>query len=511
MRVTQSMMYSNMSSNMNRLLGDYMQTNIKSASMKHINRPSDDPAGMVRVMNYRASLAVNEQHQSNSKEASAWLTSTDSALVSTQVLLVKMREKALQATAETANADNRVQIAFEMREILDQIINISNTEFGESHLFSGHKTDEAAYNKILGVSTQNPEMEGVKFDVSGEAELTVMVRFPDDGTLDGTYPVNYEYSKDGGKNWETGATTPPSNTIDAGGVVIEIPEDSPIVKAYDPSIEGNVPTNGTMLYIRPTAEYNGDDNDNPPEVDIFGDSKNNISATTSGHIKQDVRIRFDSDATVNEDGTVKYSYSKDNGLTWEHATATTKEGDDSIRLVIPGGYIDLEVDGTGKIDAGQQMVVRPNRASDIGFEIAPDQFVTVTNSGKDIFGGVHKAKGEDHLSAVEGPNIFETLSNFIVALETNDSSGCGQALEDIKETEKHLLTNLAKVGGKENRVNLNVSLLESNSDDQKSRMSTIEDADLTSLLLTMERQRMSYQSVLQSSSMIMNLSLMNYL
>ncbi len=43
------------------------------------------------------------------------------------------------------------------------------------------------------------------------------------------------------------------------------------------------------------------------------------------------------------------------------------------------------------------------------------------------------------------------------------------------------------------------------------RVSAIEDVDLTELIARLARQRMSYQSVLQSSSMIMQLSLMNYL
>lgn len=43
------------------------------------------------------------------------------------------------------------------------------------------------------------------------------------------------------------------------------------------------------------------------------------------------------------------------------------------------------------------------------------------------------------------------------------------------------------------------------------RVSAIEDVDLTELIARLARQQMSYQSVLQSSSMIMQLSLMNYL
>lgn len=512
MRITQGMMYSSMNSDMNRLLGDYMETNKQTASMKKVNRPSDDPAGTVRLMNYRASLATNEQHQTNSSEAQSWLASTDSALQAAQVQLTLIMEKASQAANGALTDENRKQISFELRQAFEQLINIANTEVsGGNHLFSGHKTGESAYGKVLGVNTNSPEMEGVNFDVDGSADYTVMVRFPEDGTLDGVDPVDFEYSDDGGKTWETGTTEPPSNTINAGGVIINIPDDAPNVKAFNPDEDHNKDGNGTLLYVRPSAVYKGDDNDKPPEIDIFGNNNDDITATTGGTFDTDVRIRFDSNATVNTDGTVNYSYSSDNGQTWEHATATTSATSDSLRLVVPGGYVDVEVGGAGEIEAGQQMVVRPSRASDIGFEISPDQFVTVTNAGKDIFGGVYQGKGEDFPSVVEGPNIFETVSDLIAALETDDIDACGQAVKDLKTVSEHLLTNLAEVGGKHNRVDLNTSILESNSDGQKTRMSNIEDANLTELFTEITKQQMAYQSVLQSSSMIMNLSLMNYM
>ena len=43
------------------------------------------------------------------------------------------------------------------------------------------------------------------------------------------------------------------------------------------------------------------------------------------------------------------------------------------------------------------------------------------------------------------------------------------------------------------------------------RMSTIEDVDLTELVTKLAQQQMAYQSVLQSSTMIMQLNIMDYL
>ena len=529
MRVTQGMMYNDMQYNMNRVLSDYMESNYQGATQKRINRPSDDPTGSVRVLSYRASLESTTQYIDNSKNAASWLSSTDAALMQAQVILQKITGLAEQAATETLEGKDRLNISFELKELFGQLMNIANTEFAGDHLFAGHQTGDHAYEEGLGVMSESAEVGGVTFDVDGALDKTAMIRFPDGGVVDDPLPADlkYEYSKDGGATWETkvlpAGTTPPTLDIDGAQVTFgdNNPDDAtaalPVtLTAFDAGAEIS-PSNGTMLYVRKSAEYVGDDNDAPPEVDIFGNADlpggggKKISAEADGKFTSNVQVRIDDDAQVNADGTVNYSYSKDNGLTWESATATTRAGDTSVRLNIPGGYVDLAVGGDGKLPAGQQLVVRPNRASDIGHEISKDEYLDVTNSGKDIFGGTYKTKGDELATVVGGPNIFESVADLIAWTETNNSDGCAEALETLKTSSEHLLTQLAKVGGKENRVSLNVSILESHTDDQKSRMSSIEDIDIGELSIKLKKEQMAYQTVLQSSSMVMNLSLLNYM
>ena len=353
-------------------------------------------------------------------------------------------------------------------------------------------------------------MDGVGFKVDGAIDRTAMIRFPTNGTIPPAAPLDYEYSKDGGETWVTGTLAAGATALDIDGAQVDFADGIPVnVVAFDP-LESTTPANGTMLYVRPTAEYVGDDDDAPPEIDIYGE--HNITSTeASGKFPGNVQIRFDSNAQVNTDGELEYSYSSDNGLTWETGKATTSVGSDDIRIIVDGGYVDVEVGGDGTLKAGQQMVVRPNRASDIGFEITGDEFMDVTSSGKDIFGGIYKGKGDSVATAVEGANIFETVSDLIAAAETNNSTGCGAALDELKAASEHLLSKLAGVGGKSNRVSLNISILETKSDAQKSGMSAAEDIDVTALMLKITKQQMSYQAVAQSSSMIMKMSIMDYM
>ena len=68
-----------------------------------------------------------------------------------------------------------------------------------------------------------------------------------------------------------------------------------------------------------------------------------------------------------------------------------------------------------------------------------------------------------------------------------------------------------RYGGLENRVEMAADVLSFQKLDQQERLSYTEDIDLTELLTKLTRQQLTYQTVLQSSSMIMKLSLANYI
>lgn len=516
MRITHNMMFSNMNANMNTILSDYMESGIQMSSQKRVNRPSDDPTSTVRILDYRASIVANDTFINNSKEADSWLKSTDGALQQAQGILTRVTELAEQAATGTLTPENRMQISFELEQLFDQLINIANTEYNGTHIFSGHKTHTPAYQKGLGIMTETTEFQNVTFDVKGSVPQTAMVRFPADGQIPPAAgaTLDYEYSKDGGKTWETGQLQAGQTTLELGGATINFADGTnpPVqVHAYDKDVTTS-PSNGSMLYVRPTAYYQGDDNDNPPEVDIYGGSIGN--AVAQGNFKNDVQIKFPQDIDLTKGGTVDFLYSTDNGITWQTGKATTTAGGNSVRVVVPGGYIDVEADrnANGIIKANDQFVVRPNRAQETGFEIAPGDYVEVTNDGKDIFGGQYKDKNADYATAVGGQaNIFETISNLIAYTQTNNQDGCSQSVEDMRKMSEHLLTSLARVGGKSNRVTVNVSVMENHKDNQTTRMSNIEDANLTDLLNKISKQQLTYQAVLQSSSMIMKMNLLNFM
>jgi len=566
MRIAQRTIYNNMLDNMQFTLGAYMESNIQGASQKKVNRPSDDPAGTARILNYRASLELNKQQSYNADTAEGWLKLGDETLMQVSTVISRLKELAEQASTGTYSPENRLQISYEIRAQFEQLINLANTKFEDQYIFGGQKYDIPAYQEGLALTIGDPDpddqkaLQNVPWKVEGGADRSIMVRFPEDITIDDTgtpSATGYEWSDDGGATWKQGVietvsvteTSPGGSTgvtktvniLKAGGAQITIPQpdtgESVTFKAYDPVVDANPEGfngffNGTQLIIRPAAYYMGDDNDPPQIIESFG-AFPATSCTSTGSFSGDVRIRIEPDpfSTVTPPPpyiptppppgtTAYYSYSTDNGRTWTAAQVVLSDSGDT-RFIVPGGFLDVDVvGGLGQLDVGQQFVIRPHRA-DLGYEIMPGEYMTVNNVGKDIFGGLYQRPdmkySDPRIAAQPIPfdgdarNLFEVVSRLIAFTECNNQNGVQQCLEDLTTAHQTVLTAAAKIGGKENRLDITRQVLSYQKLDKEERLSYVEDVDLTELLTRLAQQELAYSTVLKSSSMIMQLNLTKFI
>ena len=108
-------------------------------------------------------------------------------------------------------------------------------------------------------------------------------------------------------------------------------------------------------------------------------------------------------------------------------------------------------------------------------------------------------------------NLFETLGDLIAALETNSQAGCQEALPKLEEAMKLVLTKAAEVGGRENRLITTQAAIVMRQYSEEDNLSAIEDVDIYELTARLAQQEVAYTSVLKSSSMIMQMSLVNFL
>jgi len=109
---------------------------------KRIVRPSDDPSGSTQILRLTQAIKVTNQYQRNLDIASNRLSLEETTLNSLQNSIIRVRELALQANNSTLTNTDRVAIAQEVRQRLDEMLALANTrDANDEYLFSGFQAN----------------------------------------------------------------------------------------------------------------------------------------------------------------------------------------------------------------------------------------------------------------------------------------------------------------------------------------------------------------------------------
>ncbi|ADO78002.1 flagellar hook-associated protein FlgL [Halanaerobium praevalens] len=148
MRVTNSMMVQNMLDHLKNNMGDLNDLNEQLSSGKLFQTPSDAPIKVSESMNYKSQLNRNSQFQRNLNQAENWLNTTESALKSGTKVIQRARELTIKTANDSLTSGDRKMVAKEMKELRDELIDISNAKLGDSYIFSGQKTDAKPFEVV---------------------------------------------------------------------------------------------------------------------------------------------------------------------------------------------------------------------------------------------------------------------------------------------------------------------------------------------------------------------------
>lgn len=142
MRVSTNGAYQRSLSMMQQLQTAISHTQLQIASGRRILTPSDDPIASARTLNMQESVARLDQFERNSDILGNRLGFEESALGNVNNALQRVRELAIQANNATQSNETRSQIAIEMREQLDSLMQLANQQDGSGrYLFSGNMDD----------------------------------------------------------------------------------------------------------------------------------------------------------------------------------------------------------------------------------------------------------------------------------------------------------------------------------------------------------------------------------
>jgi len=371
-RISQSMLYGDIIKSLNKTTSRLQELQEQAATQKKVNRPSDNPVGYGRILNYRDSIGAIEKYEENVNTAKGWLSRSDDTMQQVQDVMSRVKELTVQAANEPLNEQNRESIYKEVRQLFDQMLTLSNTKYQGKSIFAGHEVEEKAYEEGVGVySNKRTYIENYKGDkdfselgpfekdkisiddvtpyvknVEGTVKDPVTIRFskgntsmPDTVEVGGTHPINYQVIEGDVQN-ASGTLDASNTTIDLGNVKVDLKE------GYEVDVNSEDGSAQTELYLAPTAYYQGDTR-NKPGVEIKNKKGINVEPL-KGSFDSDVKVQITNNRNLGNGNPIEYKYSLDGGANWT-GKVQAENNSATPTLDLPGGEVQLSYAGNNEL------------------------------------------------------------------------------------------------------------------------------------------------------------------
>lgn len=471
MRVSTQMQADAILQSVKKLEEKQLQINQSISTGKKVNVPSDDPTAFREILNIRGLLATSSARLQSINQGTSRLQSSEDAISSTTDLIQRAKELALQANNDTNTAQDRANMATEVQQLLQGLVSAGNTKIDGRYLFSGFKTQTAAYALDSVSATGNSP--AVTASSSNTGSTTASVAIQTAGSLTGQkYTIEFTSATNFNVvNQTTGATVLSNQTYTSGG---------------------NIDFDGlrVVLTSNPSGPLAGD----TFTIDPFNASDATISASVSDStaLQPDIyEIRFTSssafdlvDLTTNQVLSTGNTYTSGGNIVFAGITAVVTDGTVSPQA---GDVFRVRTDYSYQGDTGS-----------IGTEVGDNLTVTTNTIGSQAF---------------SGPNvdIFHTLQDLNEALLTNNTNSLNGIISNLDAGLNQLTVAESDIGARVNRLDTiqgSINLLTTN---VQTRQSNLEDTDLaqaSSDLTLLQTQLNASLLVLQRQSQI---SLLNFL
>lgn len=147
-RISSQQVFSGGISRLQELNANLNTTQQQISTGKKLNQASDDPVAAARILKLDQEVSRIETYQRNADLATNRLQQEESALTSALDLIQRVRELTVQAGNATLSQNDRLSIAEELEQRLDQLADIANTQDASGeYIFSGFLGGQPAYVK----------------------------------------------------------------------------------------------------------------------------------------------------------------------------------------------------------------------------------------------------------------------------------------------------------------------------------------------------------------------------
>lgn len=145
MRVTNKMTADLITQDLYRAQQLLLDAQVKVATGKRINKPSDDPIGMGKVLDYRKIISTIDQYNENIVHGKNQLEFTSTILEEIEALLNQAKNWALEFGSGSDMSASAALI--EVKSLYDEIMDLANTKIGNNYMFGGHVTNSAPFSR----------------------------------------------------------------------------------------------------------------------------------------------------------------------------------------------------------------------------------------------------------------------------------------------------------------------------------------------------------------------------
>jgi len=493
-RFTESMKYGMINNSLSKMQNQAGVLMEKISTEKNINRPSDDPIGTHRVLDYRTAISSIEQYQTNITNADNWLKITETNLAGLGKVVNQAKNIAVGLSTPSASGEEMDTSAAQVEALISQTLSILNAKHGGNYIFGGSGTDSQPFSAnysaaSIGTATtaENNTFNGTVVSGGAYSSLenkTYVVKIIDGSTPASLANASYQVSADGGKTWGTTQTDLSVPIAVGGGITLtftagtEAPaaNDFFTVKGY---IGGYYRGNNDELT---TAIGQGNDityNITGAEAFTAANGPVAVAAVVGAGLTADDTILLSRGAGAGSWTLTQHANYPDMVITAQDAATVTidadNDGTNDITLALSGNWSEQ------------------NTASFTVATGAPPAVSAVT---------------------VKGPgtvDLLATLAALKDALASHDVNAISALVGDLEIAESQVLRYETMTGAKMSVLKLTGS----NHDDVKlqitNTMSEIEDADMTELIVKYQMQQTALEASYNMAAQIGKLTILNYL
>ena len=162
MRITLTMQNSQNLLNIENDQDQISQISQSVSSGQKLSTPADDPYAWAQSMNIQQGLREYNSILNNITFATGWEQETDSALNQISNLVSQAEQAAITATS-TEGTEQSASLASQVDSILQQVLALSNSQYGDQYIFGGASTSSPPFSidESTGVVTYNGDSNSI--------------------------------------------------------------------------------------------------------------------------------------------------------------------------------------------------------------------------------------------------------------------------------------------------------------------------------------------------------------